>query len=155
MRLFSILIVTGAVLAVAQAAVAQRTTIPMTVASQTLSVDAFGSTSGEAVEWEIVNVEGAEFICFTTRFGAIDCSPTFGGLSVGMVANPRETNPGPPRERIKWEIVDVEGAEFVCFTARRGTIDCHVLTCPGWDPGEGPRPIPAECSVTRPGPVIE
>jgi hypothetical protein len=154
MRLISILIVTGAVLAVAQAAVAQRTTIPITVASQTLSVDAFGSTPGEAVEWEIVNVEGAEFICFTTRFGAIDCSPTFGGPPGGMVANPRETNPGPPRERIKWEIVDVEGAEFVCFTARRGAIDCHVLTCPGWDP-EGPRPIPAECSVTRPGPVIE
>jgi hypothetical protein len=48
----------------AQAAVAELAAVPITVTSQTLSVGAFGSTTGEAVEWEIVNVEGTEFICF-------------------------------------------------------------------------------------------
>jgi hypothetical protein len=112
-------------------------------------------TLGEAVEWEIVNVEGTEFICFTTRRGAIDCSPTFGRPPGGVIPNPRETNPGPPRERIKWEIVNVEGTEFVCFTTRRGAIDCHVLTCPDWDPESPGGRGPAECRLAPPGRVIE
>jgi hypothetical protein len=48
-RLTSILIITGAALAVAQAAVAQLVPVPITVTSQTLRVYAFESTSGDVV----------------------------------------------------------------------------------------------------------
>ena len=60
-----------------------------------------------------------------------------------------------PGEGVEWEIVNVEGTEFVCFTTRRGAIDCHVLACPEWDPERLGR-VPAECRLTPPpGRVIE
>ncbi len=48
-RLTLILIITGAVLAVAQAAVAQFVSVPITVISQTLRVDGTGGTTGDVV----------------------------------------------------------------------------------------------------------
>jgi hypothetical protein len=65
-RLTSILIITGAVLAVAQAAVAQLTVVPMTVTSQTLEVEGFGTTtdpvtggSSTGTQWNFGNEHGS------------------------------------------------------------------------------------------------
>ncbi len=65
-RLPSILIITGAVLAVAQAAVAQLAVVPITVTSQTLRVSGSSETTGDVVggssvgtSWSLSNEHGS------------------------------------------------------------------------------------------------
>ncbi len=100
------------------------------------------------IDWEIVDVEGAEFVCFSNRRSALDChsplaalcTPTGPGEIVPPLGLTDVLAHPTPGSGIDWEIVDVEGAEFVCFTTRRGAISCQVSSCADWDPeGIGPR----------------
>ena len=72
-RLTLILIVTGAVLVVAQAAVAQFVSVPITVVSQTLRVNGSNGTTGDVV--------GRSSVATTWSFGDGD------GSSSGTVSS--------------------------------------------------------------------
>jgi hypothetical protein len=93
-RLISISIITGVVLSVAQAAVAQLTTIPITVTSQTLEVKAFGMTTGPVTggssvgtPWNFGNADGSTAGSVTSELVAGELVITItGALSKGATA---------------------------------------------------------------------
>jgi hypothetical protein len=104
-RLTSILIITGAVLAVAQAAVAQLTVVPIAVTSQTLRVDAFNSSTGDVVgggsvgtSWNFGNEHGSTVGSITSELingelvitvvGALSKGATAGSANVGFEITP-------------------------------------------------------------------
>jgi hypothetical protein len=104
-RLISILIVTGTVLAVAQAAVAQVETIPITVTSQTLQVRGFGMSTGGVTggssvgtSWNLGNEDGSTVGSVTsevidgelviTLVGALSKSATAGVATVEFEIDP-------------------------------------------------------------------
>lgn len=62
--------------------------------------------------------------------------PTLAGAA-GWRAWRRPQPPPPQAQQIGWEIIDVEGSEFVCFTTRLGAIDCQPFSSggPGGPPG--------------------
>ena len=93
-RFISISIITGVVLAVAQAAVAQLTTIPITVTSQTLEVSGFGSSTGQVVggssvgtPWNLGNADGSTAGSITSELISGELVITVAGaLSKGATA---------------------------------------------------------------------
>ena len=93
----------------------------------------------DRIEWEVIGVDGLDYICFTTRSGGIDCHPA--GADPCVIQRPPPLIPqlgrGPgawdPRAGIESQVVDVDGVEFVCFTTRRGAISCD-RRCDDFDP---------------------
>ena len=69
----------------------------------------------DRIDWEVIGVEGLDYICFTTRSGGIDCHPA--GADPCVLEPPGELIPqlgrGPgawdPRAGIESQVVDVDG----------------------------------------------